>query len=97
MYCCTHYPSCNSFLDLPFRGTLDDNQFVPNIFHLEDMIGVDIFSIRSAVEITQELSQVKEVFIGHLNNSNILASIQKFTALLKSRDVLFLVHHLKAI
>ena len=63
-------------------------------FHLEDMIDVDSFRIRSVVEIIQELFQVKEFFVEHLNNFNIIAGIQNFTVLLKSKDICFPVQKL---
>ena len=59
------------------------------------MIDVDSFRTRSIVEIIQELYQVKKVFMEHLNNFNIISGIQNFALLLKSKDILFPVHHLK--
>ena len=56
------------------------------IFHLEDIIDVESFRIRSAVDIIKEWLQVKEVFMEHLNNFNVIYVIQSFTALLKSKD-----------
>ena len=35
--------------------------------------------------------------MGHLNNFNILAGIQNFTALLESKDILLIVQNLKAV
>ena len=59
------------------------------------MIDVDSFRIRSVVDIIQEWYQVKEVFMDHLNNFNIIAGIQNFTALLKSKDIFLLIQNLK--
>ena len=67
------------------------------IFHLEDMIDVDIFSIRFVVGIIQELFQVKEVFMEHLNKFNILACIKNSTSLLKSKDFFITLQYLKAV
>ena len=56
-YCvhrCRNYPSYNHVQTLPFHRTLDNKQFVTTLFHLEDMISVDSFRIRSIVEIIQE-------------------------------------------
>ena len=61
------------------------------------MIDVDSFNIKSVVEIIQEWFQVKEFFMEHLNNFNIISGIQNFTALLKSKDILLPVQHLKAV
>ena len=33
----------------------------------------------------------------HLNNFNIISGIKNFTVLLKSKDILLLVHHLKTV
>ena len=66
-------------------------------FHLEYMIGVDSFRIRSVVEIIQEWFQVKEVFMESLNNFNIISDIQIFTALLKIKDILIPVQQLKPV
>ena len=70
---------------------------MPNIFHLEDMIDVDSFIIRSVLEIIQELLQVKGFFVEHLNNFNIIVDIKNFTELLKSKDIFLLVQNLKAV
>ena len=51
--------------------------------NLEDMINVESFRIGSFIEIIQEWFQVKEVFMEHLNNFNIISGIQNLTALLK--------------
>ena len=59
------------------------------LFHLEGMIDVESFRIRSVVEITQEWYQITEVFMEYLNNSNIIADIQNFTALLNSKEIFF--------
>ena len=64
-------------------------------FHLEGMIDVDSFSIRSVLEIIQEWFQFKEVFMEHLNNFNTISGIQNFTALLKSKDIFLPVQNLK--
>ena len=61
------------------------------------MIAVDSFRIRSVVDIIHELFQVKEVPMKYLNKFNIVAGIQNFTALLKSKDTLLPVHQLNAI
>ena len=67
------------------------------LFHLELMIDVESFRIRSVVEIIKELLQLKEVFMEHLNNFKIIAGIQNFTALLKSKYILLQVQQLKAL
>ena len=67
------------------------------LFHLEYMIDVESFRIRSVVDIIQEWYQVKEALMDHLNNFNILSDIQNSAELLKSKDFLLLVQHLKAI
>ena len=61
------------------------------------MIDVEIFRIRSVIEKINELFQVKEVFMAHMYNFNIIAGIQNLTSLLKSKDMLLLVQHLKAV
>ena len=67
------------------------------LFHFEVMIDVDSFRIRSIIYIIQEWYQVKEVFMEHLNNFNILVGVQTFTALLKIKNILIPVQHLKNI
>ena len=57
-------------------------------FHLEYMIYVESFRIRYVAEIIQELFQVKEFFMENLNNFNIIACIQNFTARLKIKKIL---------
>ena len=64
---------------------------------LEDMIDVDSFSIRYVVEIIQVWFQVKEIFMEHLNNFNIISGIKSFTSLLTVEDILLLVQHLISI
>ena len=59
------------------------------------MIDVEIFRIRYVVDIIKELFQVKEVFMEHLNNFNIISGIKIFTSLLKIKDILLPVHQLK--
>ena len=61
------------------------------------MFYVDSFRISSIVDIIQELFQVKEVLMEHLNNSNIIACIQNSTEILKSKDILLLVQHLNSV
>ena len=51
---------------MTWNGTLDGNQSVPTIFHLEDMIDVDSFRIRFIIDIIQEWFQAKEFFMEHL-------------------------------
>ena len=67
------------------------------LFYLEYMIDVDSFSIRYVVEIVQGLFQFEEVFMENLNNFNIVAGTQNFTALLKSKHILLPVQLLKAV
>ena len=42
------------------------------------MTDIDSFRIRYVVEIIQELFQVKDFFMEHLNHFNIIAGIQNF-------------------
>ena len=66
-------------------------------FHLEYIIDVVSFWIRSVVDIIQELFQVKEFFMEHLNNFNIIAGIQNFTEILKSKDIFLPIQHLNTV
>ena len=66
-------------------------------FHLEDIVDFYSYNIRSAIEIIQEWFQVKEVFMEHLNNFNIISVIQNFIALLKIKDLLIPLQHHKAV
>ena len=59
------------------------------------MIDVENFRIRLIIEIIQELFEVKEVFMEHLNNFKNISGIKNFTALLKVKENLLLVHHLE--
>ena len=61
------------------------------------MIDGESFRIRYIVEIIQEWFQVKEFSMEYLNNFNIISGIQKFTALLKSKDIWLPVQHLTAV
>ena len=65
------------------------------LFYLEDMIDVYSFRTSSSIEIFQEWFQVKEFLMEHLNNFNIIAGIQNFTALLKSKQILLPKQHCK--
>ena len=66
-------------------------------FHLEDIVDFYSYNIRSAIEIIQEWFQVKEVFMEHLNNLNIIYGIEHCTVFLKSKEMLLPVQHLKSI
>ena len=61
------------------------------------MIDVESFRIRSVIYIIQEWLQVKGFFMEHLNNFNIIASIQNFTEFIKRKDILIPVQHLQAV
>ena len=53
------------------------------------MIDAEIFRIMSVAEIIKELFQVKEIFMEHLNNIDIISDIQNFAVLLKVKKFCF--------
>ena len=61
------------------------------------MIDVDSFRIKSIVDTIHEWLQVKEFLMENLNNFNMIAIIQNFTAILKITNILLPVDHFKAV